>query len=347
MIRFEGAKVQNYSRTATFQGCQANRMRIFVQNRTSRMLYYRFPGLSIVSKNGYFIEGQTPVKQGFILSNFNNKSKYVFVDSDESTPFECECHPPYVISQGDYLKQAREIVSLLRTSSLEKLVYSRIKSEKISISGKELFERLTNQYPSAFVYYFKDALLGEWIGATPEILIKGSGQQFESMSLAGTKKSDDQSPWGEKEHEEQAFVSRFLHDVILKQGVTELTTDGPKTTLAGPLAHLRTDFHWRSTQEQAWKIANELHPTPAVSGTPKQTAMEWILDHERHERQFYAGMIGFVDEEHMNLYVNLRCAQIQGDQIYLYVGGGFTADSIPEKEWEETENKSRTLLNLL
>ena len=311
------------------------------------MLYYRFPGQAIVTMNGYFTECHTSVLQGFIIGDFNNKSKYNFVVSDETTSFESEYHPPFVISKADYLMQAREIVSLLRKSPMEKLVYSRIKSEKISISGKELFERLATQYPNAFVYYFKDALLGEWIGATPEILIKGSGQQFESMSLAGTKKSDDQSPWGEKEREEQAFVSRFLHDVIQKQGVTEITTDGPKTTIAGPLAHLRTDFRWQSTQEQAWKIANELHPTPAVSGTPKQIAMEWIQDNERHGRQFYAGMIGSLDEAHMNLYVNLRCAQIQGDQIYLYVGGGFTADSIPEKEWEETENKSRTLLNLL
>lgn len=311
------------------------------------MLYYRFPGQAIVSKNGYFIELQTSVYHGFILSNFNNKSKYIFVDSSESSPFECEFQAPYVISKAEYLEQAGKIITLLRNSSLKKLVYSRIKSERITISGNELFERLTNQYPHAFVYYIKDAILGEWIGATPEILIKGSGQQFESMSLAGTKKSDDLSPWGDKEHEEQAFVSQFLHDVIQKQGVLGLTINGPKTTIAGPLAHLRTDFHWQSTLEQAWEIANILHPTPAVSGTPKHAAMEWIQENEKHGRQFYAGMIGLIEEERMNLYVNLRCAQIIGDQIYLYVGGGFTVDSIPEKEWEETENKSKTLLNLL
>jgi isochorismate synthase len=49
----------------------------------------------------------------------------------------------------------------------------------------------------------------------------------------------------------------------------------------------------------------------------------------------------------MNIFVNLRCAQIIGDRIYLYLGGGFTAESDSEKEWEETENKSKTLLNLL
>ena len=94
-------------------------------------------------------------------------------------------------------------------SSMEKLVYSRTKSEKLTIPSERLFERLAEAYPNAFVYYFKDQILGEWIGATPEILMKGSNQRFESMSLAGTKKADDKSPWGEKERKEQDFVSQF------------------------------------------------------------------------------------------------------------------------------------------
>ena len=47
------------------------------------------------------------------------------------------------------------------------------------------------------------------------------------------------------------------------------------------------------------------------------------------------------------IYVNLRCCQIQNGAAYLYLGGGFTKDSIPELEWQETENKSKTLLNIL
>jgi isochorismate synthase len=58
-------------------------------------------------------------------------------------------------------------------------------------------------------------------------------------------------------------------------------------------------------------------------------------------------MIGELQAEELNVYVNLRCGQIIGDELYLYLGGGFTAESDPEKEWEETENKSKTLLDLL
>jgi len=323
------------------------RIRIFTPNCTHRMLLYRFPGQAIVSKNGYFKEIQDVVFQGFIISDFNNKSRFIFTESEESFTNTQEQHPPFCISKEAYLVQAAQIVSLLQESSMEKLVYSRVKSASISISGSELFNRLEASYPNAFVYYFQDPMLGEWIGATPEVLIKGANNSFESMSLAGTKKADDKSPWGEKEREEQDFVSQFLRETFIKHGVTELSHDGPKTVLAGPLAHLRTDFQWTSTVQQAWEIAKDLHPTPAVSGTPRQDALDWIQNKEKHGRQFYAGIIGAMDEQSMNLYVNLRCAQIQDNQIYLYVGGGFTADSDPEKEWEETENKSKTLLDLL
>jgi isochorismate synthase len=311
------------------------------------MLRYRFPSQDIVSKNGFFQEAQDIVSQSFIITDFNHQSRYVFVESEESFTSSQEQYSPFSISKEAYTEQATNLVSSLQTSTLEKLVYSRVKSAPLTISGTTLFERLEAAYPKAFVYYFKDPVLGECIGATPEVLIKGKNQSFESMSLAGTKKAEDESPWGAKEIEEQDFVSQFLQQTLVNHGVSDLRSDGPKTVIAGPLAHLRTDFQWKSSLDQAWNIAKDLHPTPAVSGTPRDHALAWIQSEEKHERQFYAGMIGSMDEQSINLYVNLRCAQIQGDQIYLYVGGGFTADSIPEKEWEETENKSRTLLNLL
>lgn len=311
------------------------------------MLLYRFPGQAVISKSGQFIKVQDSDIKGFILSHFNNQERYIFKESTNSEAVRINQDQPYVISKEEYLVQAKEVTTLLQESAMKKLVYSRVKAEKITISGKVLFDRLENAYPNAFVYYFQDPVLGEWIGATPEILIKGMNNAFVSMSLAGTKKVDDTRSWGKKEMDEQNFVSQFIEETLLNHGVQDVTFDGPKTVQAGPLNHLRTDFQWKSSTNTAWQIAQDLHPTPAVSGTPVQTASEWILSNEKHERLFYAGMIGELQAESMNVYVNLRCGQLIGDQLYLYLGGGFTAESNPEKEWEETENKSKTLLDLL
>jgi isochorismate synthase len=312
------------------------------------MLQYRFPGKEIVIKKGSFKSLLMDDYEGFIISDFNQKKTYFFdSESTEDIP-QYEQVKPFVASKNEYLQQSKEIIRLLASDhTLKKIVYSRIKEVALTISGNMLFERLSKAYPSAFVYHFQDPKLGEWIGASPEILVRGKYGVFESMALAGTKKASDTMDWGNKEKEEQAFVSQYLAERLQQQNVLNMHADGPKTVLAGPIAHLRTDFKWDSDSKTAWEIAKDLHPTPAVSGTPVSEATEWILSNEKHERSFYAGMIGEITSMEINTYVNLRCAQIINDRIYLYLGGGFTADSIPEKEWEETENKSKTLLDLL
>ena len=75
--------------------------------------------------------------------------------------------------------------------------------------------------------------------------------------------------------------------------------------------------------------------------------MQLIKTIERHQRRLYAGIIGLIQETEINLFVNLRSCQIIDGNAYLYVGGGFTIDSIPELEWDETENKALTIINVL
>jgi isochorismate synthase len=90
-----------------------------------------------------------------------------------------------------------------------------------------------------------------------------------------------------------------------------------------------------------------LHPTSAVCGMPKEPALQFILDNEKHSRAFYSGFLGPVNvASETHIFVNLRCMQIYTDKAVLYAGAGITADSDPQKEWEETELKCLTLLNV-
>jgi isochorismate synthase len=95
------------------------------------------------------------------------------------------------------------------------------------------------------------------------------------------------------------------------------------------------------------RLIHSLHPTPAVSGLPQKEAIEVIEQVEQHERTLYAGVIGVLDEQSSALFVNLRCAQVFENEVCLYVGGGHTAASNSNAEWVETENKAKTLLNVL
>jgi isochorismate synthase len=91
-----------------------------------------------------------------------------------------------------------------------------------------------------------------------------------------------------------------------------------------------------------------LHPTPAVCGLPKEQSKAFILENENYDRTFYTGFLGELNMENKtDLFVNLRCMEICESQANLFMGCGITKDSIPEKEWEESINKSFTMKRVL
>ena len=93
-------------------------------------------------------------------------------------------------------------------------------------------------------------------------------------------------------------------------------------------------------------LVNQLHPTPAIAGLPIGEALNLISNTEIHSRKMYSGFLGRISEDRTDLYVNLRCCQVISNQAFLYLGGGFTKDSNSNSEWDETENKSKTLLDV-
>jgi isochorismate synthase len=95
-------------------------------------------------------------------------------------------------------------------------------------------------------------------------------------------------------------------------------------------------------------LLNKLHPTPAVGGIPIEEGKRFIAKHENLDRAYYTGFMGpVIGDDQMDLFVNLRCAQLIPEGLVLYVGAGIILDSDPEKEWEETQNKAKTLLAAL
>lgn len=94
------------------------------------------------------------------------------------------------------------------------------------------------------------------------------------------------------------------------------------------------------SSESASALAYKLHPTPAICGMPAKQALEFLVREEGHSRSLYGGFLGRMnDQGKTDLYVNLRCMQIGRDALLLYAGAGITADSDPDTEWLETEEK--------
>lgn len=310
-------------------------------------LIYRIPGFEIVEKKGIFKRIDIPKDfNGFIISDFERNIFYGFFENEvgeEQVVFE----KPIVISQSAYYDLANEFIHYLQDCAIDKAILSRIKEVDFnSNSAIQLFHDLEKKYPNAFCYLIDSPLVGVWIGATPETLIEIENGKGKTMALAGTKSSSDNTKWEEKEVHEQQLVTDFINDTLRSYCDVVVVSDRQEIK-AGPVKHLVHQFDFSISKEKEWDLLINLHPTPAVSGFPREKALKCISNFEPHERSLYAGIIGIKTKEKTKLFVNLRSAQLIGNRLFLFVGGGITQASIAENEWEETENKAKTILNLI
>lgn len=239
-------------------------------------------------------------------------------------------------------------VQAIEKNQFKKVVLSRKEIvNKNEIDVVVLFQKLLKAYDKAFVYVWFHPKVGLWLGATPETLVKIEGNTFKTMSLAGTQvyKGSLDVVWEPKEVYEQQLVTDYVLEK-LKPICKSVSASKVKTIKAGNLVHLRTEITGEFTNND-FSLITILHPTPAVCGFPKEASKEFILMNENYNRSFYTGFLGELNLPNSELYVNLRCMEIEGDSINVYVGGGITKDSNPEKEWKETVVKAQTMKRVL
>lgn len=315
------------------------------------ILFSRFPNEKIEKLEGEFNEvSDLSSITGFVISSFDKKEKYVFnkkgLFNNKSYSFHLSTDIPFVISKEDYLYQAKQFIDTINLSNVDKAILSRIKKVEIKSSNLEAyFDNLCKEYPEAFVYLVSSDKFGTWLGASPEILLQLDSGVASTISLAGTKK-ESSIDWTNKEYEEQLYVTDYISGIISTNNIDDVEINGPYTYKAGPVYHLKTDFKFNLLNEDVLSLVNDLHPTPAIAGLPIAEALNLISNTEKHSRNMYSGFLGKVGGDKSVLYVNLRCCQIINNDAFLYLGGGFTKDSDANSEWAETENKSKTLLNI-
>jgi isochorismate synthase len=296
-------------------------------------------------------------QSGFVLASFDGKNKVIIPYENssyckEEIDFELDFNPKSIdvaISKEEknhFLKLVETSVKKIQLGVFDKLVVSR----KIDFSGEidvlKTYQTILKTYPTAFRYLFFHPKVGIWVGASPEQLIKVQDNKFETVALAGTQLFSDPVNWTTKEIQEQQFVTDFIVSNCEKI-VFKIEISKPFTVQAGKLAHIKTIISGIITKENESKLISKLHPTPAICGLPKENAKAFILKNENYDRKFYAGYLGECNRnEKTNLFVNLRCMEI-GKTNSIYVGCGITKDSIGINEFEETENKAKTMQNVV
>ncbi|MEC4036976.1 chorismate-binding protein [Myroides odoratimimus] len=255
-------------------------------------------------------------------------------------------------AKEDFEDLVRRCVSAIKDKQFGKVVPSRKENVPYQVEDLgQLFNKLCNTYPTAFCSLVYHPEIGLWMGATPETLLSIKNNTLKTMALAGTQVNHGQEvvEWGIKEQEEQLFVTDFITET-LKPFVQDITTSEPYSKRAAKVMHICTDITATLSNNSLKPIVEALHPTPAVCGMPKDVARDFLVREEGYYRGYYAGYLGElncnVEQENTdetNLFVNLRCMNIEEDSVNLYIGCGVTIDSDPSSEFIETVNKSSTM----
>lgn len=323
-------------------------------------------------------------EKGFVFSPFDDSEKTVLIplkaseniissivmsSAVETTHREKKVD---IESKNLHINLVKKGVEAINKGQFKKVVLSR--KERVQLEGHNpisIFKDLLNTYKSAFVYCWYHPKIGLWLGATPETLIKIEGNRFSIMALAGTQdyKGNLDVVWKNKEIQEQQYVTDFILE-NLKPVIESVKVSGTDTVKAGNLVHLKTIISAQLKSNSNLKsIISSLHPTPAVCGLPKEAAKAFILENENYNREFYTGFLGELNFEAQlkprsgkrnienrayaitktstQLYVNLRCMQVDGENANIYVGGGITESSDAESEWNETVSKSLVIKSIL
>lgn len=221
-----------------------------------------------------------------------------------------------------------------------------------------LLKRLISSSSSATLFLYQISPEVAFVGATPELLFKLNGSAVSIDALAGTRKrgkteEEDNSLAKEllsnqKEQKEFLFVKNYLIDVA-EHFATNLhfhPCDQIKKTPT--VQHIYNELTGTLKSDiSPWEVIDALHPTPAMGGTPKKEAIDYIEKHEPFKRGFFTAPIGFMSKNRANFGVAIRCGLIENNQLSLFAGAGILAESDPAREWEELSHKKEVIKKCL
>lgn len=214
--------------------------------------------------------------------------------------------------------------------------------------------------PSPYMFYFSGTDV-EIAGASPETLVKLENGILHTFPLAGTR------PRGKTEEEDKALEEELLvdekelaeHNMLVDLGRNDLGKISKFGTVQVEKLHSIVRYshvmHIGSTvrgeireEFDALDAIEAVLPAGTLSGAPKIRACQLIGELENNKRGIYGGAIGYIDfTGNMDTCIAIRIAYKKNGQVFVRSGGGVVADSVAEKEYEETINKAKAVINAL
>ena len=252
------------------------------------------------------------------------------------------------------VERAREYI---RAGDIIQVVLSHRLSAEVHARPLDVYRALRVLNPSPYMYYLRfDGL--EVVGSSPELLVRVEGRDVDVRPIAGTR------PRGRTPAEDAALEAELLdnakeraeHVMLVDLGRNDVgrvsefgsvkTGEFMVVERYSQVMHLVSGVRARlRAGTPAMEVVRACFPAGTVSGAPKIRAMEIIDELEPFRRGIYAGAIGYFGfRDNFDLCIAIRTAVFRGGRVHIGVGAGIVADSVPEKEWQETLHKGRALV---
>ena len=263
-------------------------------------------------------------------------------------------------SKNKFLNMVNKAKNYIKIGDIFQVVLSQRFEAKLSKKPLQIYKKLRVTNPSPFMYFF-NFFDFQIIGASPEILVRLRDNKITVRPIAGTR------PRGKNLKEDNFFAKDLLKDkkelsehlMLLDLGRNDAGKVSKINTIKVTESFIIEKYsHVMHIVSNVVGIYNKKYskfksllagfPAGTVSGAPKIRAMEIIDELESTKRKVYAGGIGYFSANgEFDTCIALRTAVTKNNKFYVQAGAGIVADSNPIKEYEETVNKAKALLNAL
>ena len=263
-------------------------------------------------------------------------------------------------TQPQFEAAVRKCDEYIKAGDIFQVVISQRLSVRLSVDPFEVYRTLRVVNPSPFMFFLRTPQC-TLVGSSPEIMVRVAEGKVTVRPLAGTRRR------GRTEEEDQRLAQELLADPkeraehamlvdlgrndvgrVAKYGSVEVS-DVMMIERYSHVMHITSNVTGQLTDDRdAFDALAACLPAGTVSGAPKVRAMQIIDELEPHRRGPYAGAVGYIDfAGNMDTCIALRTIVIQDGVAYVQAGAGIVADSVPEREYEETLNKARGLLKAI
>lgn len=263
-------------------------------------------------------------------------------------------------SKQNFMKAVTEIQEKIFTGECYQVVLSQNFRRQTSAEPINIYRALRTTNPSPYMFYVKVGA-ETFIGASPEMLVRCNGRKLEYRPIAGTRKrgATEMEDWvlGEDLRSDAKEVAE--HIMLVDLGRNDLGRVAQFGSVEvdelmniekySHVQHLVTSLKARLREGfDRFDALASCFPAGTVSGAPKVKAMQIISELEPTGRGVYAGAIGYIDyAENLDTCIAIRTIRLDGDWASIQAGAGIVADSVPEREYEETINKARALVKAI